>query len=146
MKSEFLKEIIKERQLFKFLELKKIKTKQLLDNGQIVYDFRPFYSKLNESNALNRLLADELKRFLSKKRCSYEIFAKEVKKQKRMPISIDNIFNVINQNLYWSDTKQGHEFWTNIHNKWLRHFADTVVRPLYGKEDADKFLSQNLHF
>lgn len=41
--------------------------------------------------------------------------------------------------LIWQRTKQGHNFWCDLHYKWVQYLRDNVVQPLFGKEAAKNF-------
>lgn len=51
----------------------------------------------------------------------------------------DYIPKVLAYSLIWQRTKQGHNFWCDLHYKWAQYLRDNVVQPLFGKEAAKNF-------
>ena len=142
MEKEFLKELIKDRRLFDFLELKKIDIKSTHDTcpRHRSFDFLNFHEALfKKYDIFKAPILNMLKRCLLKNNCTYEMFECEMIKQGKKVEPTVRFSQIINHCLYWDGSLQRHEYWRNIHNKWVRYFADSVVLPLYGKDAADAF-------
>ena len=46
---------------------------------------------------------------------------------------------IISSSFTWGATKQGHDFWREMHFKWVKYLADNVIRTIANKDAAQKF-------
>ena len=145
MEREFLKDLIKERELFRFLEFKKINVFKTEDIYLEQVDFSDFYFEFERKYVwLKDIFFKMFKRFLLENDCSYEIFEREMKKQgNKLKPSVRNFAQIINNHLCWSRTSQGDRYWRNMHNKWAKYFSNIFILPLYGEYAANVFSTCN---
>lgn len=41
-----------------------------------------------------------------------------------------SIPKLVTHSFYWAETKQGHNFWCDVHYKWIKYIANKVLEPL----------------
>lgn len=68
-----------------------------------------------------------------------ETLEKELTMQGGIYLRTNYIPKVFVCSLIWQRTKQGHNFWCNLHYKWAQYLRDNVIQPLFGKEAAKNF-------
>ena len=56
-----------------------------------------------------------------------DMFYHEREKQLKFKLNTNSISELINFNLDWSDTIQGHRFWYNRHEEWYEHLKNILT-------------------
>ena len=68
-----------------------------------------------------------------------ETLEKELTMQGGIILRTNYMPKVLVCSLIWLKTKQGHNFWCDLHHKWAQYLRDNVIQPLFGKEVARNF-------
>lgn len=128
MDKRLLQYLKKEKKLFAILNIKReepnIITDKFVDTFFVTYQ-QVFLDVFFDFLKMNGNLKDTLE--------------KELVMQGGIYQRTDYIPKVLACSLAWQRTKQGHNFWCDLHYKWAQYLRDNAIQPLFGKEVAKNF-------
>lgn len=137
IETNFLKELIKTKQLFNFIQLKNCTDeKRMLSKRKILAALNSTkYEKIRE------IIFHEFEKFMLENNCTAGIFFNEIEnqgifnpnrlinfKELLCPLNI-----IIFHYLTWSYTSHGSHFWCNLDSKWALRFDTLIIKPLCGE-------------
>lgn len=137
IETNFLKELIKTKQLFNFIQLKnRMDEKRMLSKKRILAALNSTkYEKIRE------IIFHEFEKFMLENHCTAEIFFNEIENQGRYnpnwlinfkepscPLNI-----IIFHYLSWCNSSYGSKFWCNLDNEWELRFDTLIFKPLFGE-------------
>lgn len=137
IETNFLKELIKTKQLFNFIQLK-----NCMDENRLISRKR-ILAALNSTKyeKIREIIFHEFEKFMLENDCTTGIFFNEIENQGRYnpnwlvnfkePHCSLNI--IIFHYLSWSNTSRGSHFWCNLDNKWELRFETLILKPLFGE-------------
>lgn len=139
IETNFLKELIKTKQLFNFIQLKNcINENRMLSKKRILAALNSTkYEKIRE------IIFHEFEKFMLENNCTAGIFFNEIEKQGRCnPNWLINfkephcpLNSIIFHYLAWYNTSHGGKFWCNLDEKWELRFDTLILKPLYDYTD-----------
>lgn len=127
----FLKCLLRERALFQYLNL----LKRSKDKG--IADIEAELRTINISYAVRHYF----EHFLKEQGTSIEMLKCEAEKQNSR-VSYENMPQIINCSLTWSQTTQGRTFWYVLHKQWIERYASVIIEPICGGKLSEGFVTR----
>ena len=145
-----LQELKMNKQFFEFLKLKKQFANQIINlsiHQPNLYSNMLEINKILDHTFIHDTLINIFPKFLETyTNITIKTFKEETKRQKGYGnfngnINFSNVMMTVTASILWKYTIQGHEFWKDIHIKWIQYITDNVVTEIAGKQVADKILN-----
>lgn len=137
IETNFLKELIKTKQLFNFIRLKnRMDGNRMLSKKRILASLNSAkYEKIRE------IIFHEFEKFMLENDCTAEMFFIEIENQGRCnPNWLINfkephcpLNTIIFHYLSWRYASRGSYFWCNLDHKWALRFDTLIFKPLFGE-------------